>query len=54
MTELEKNHLIKDKNLENYSLDEVLKKSNIRVKWNEKFDAVQKAKKEFLNLRIAK
>ena len=39
---------------DDYSLDEVLKKSNIRVKWNEKFDAVQKAKKEFLNLRIAK
>ena len=42
------------KYFDDYSLDEVLKKSNIRVKWNEKFDAVQKAKKEFLNLRIAK
>ena len=42
------------KYFDDYSLDEVLKKSNIRVKWNEKFDAVQKVKKEFLNLRIAK
>ena len=40
--------------LDDYSLEEVLKKSNIRVKWNEKFDEIQKAKNKFLNLRIAK
>ena len=42
------------KYFDDYSLDEVLKKSNIRVKWNEKFDEIQKAKNKFLNLRIAK
>lgn len=42
------------KYFDDYSLDEVLEKSDIRVKWNKKFNAVQEAKKEFLNLRVVK
>ena len=42
------------KYFDDYSLDEVLKKSKIRVKWNEKFEQIQDAKKEFLNLRIVR
>lgn len=42
------------KYFDDYSLDEVLKKSKMRVKWNEKFDQIQDAKKEFLNLKIVK
>ena len=34
-----------DYSFDDYSLDEVLEKSDIRVKWNKKFNAVQEAKK---------
>lgn len=42
------------KYFDDYSLEDVLNKSNIHIKWNKKFDAAREAKKEFLNLRIIK
>lgn len=38
---------------DDYSLREVLKKSEISEKWNKKFDEVKEAKEQFLNLKIA-
>lgn len=37
-----------------YTLSEVLKKSKIRVKWDNNFSEVEKAKKDFLDLNIVK
>lgn len=39
---------------DDYTLSQVLKKSEIREKWDKKFDVAKKAKEEFLNLKIAK
>lgn len=38
---------------DDYTLEEVLKKSRIREKWDKKFVVVEEAKKQFLSLRIA-
>lgn len=38
---------------DDYSLEEVLKKSQIRSKWDKKFDVAKKAKEEFIKLKIA-
>lgn len=35
-----------------YTLSQVLRKSEIREKWDRKFDIVKKAKEEFMNLKI--
>ena len=37
---------------DNFTLQEVLKKSEIRKKWDEKFSEMEKAKKSFFNLKI--
>ncbi len=39
---------------EDYTIKEVMSKSKIRQKWNEKFDDAQKAKEQFLSLKIAR
>lgn len=37
-----------------YSLREILKKSEIRAKWDKKFDVAKEAKEQFLQLKIAR
>lgn len=37
---------------EDYSLEEVLSKSKVRVEWNEKFENIRKTKEKFLSLHI--
>jgi len=37
-----------------YSLDEVLKQSKIKKNWDDRFDAMEKAKTQFLELKIVK
>ena len=39
---------------EDYTIKEVMSKSKIRQKWNEKFDDAQKAKEQFLSLKIVR
>lgn len=39
---------------DDYTLSQVLKKSEIRAKWDKKFDVVKEAKEQFLKLKIAK
>ncbi len=39
---------------DDYTLEEVLKKSEIRAKWDKKFDEAKAAKTQFLKLKIAK
>ena len=39
---------------DDYTLEEVLKKSEIRTKWDKKFDEAKTAKEQFLKLKIAK
>lgn len=39
---------------DDYTLEEVLEKSEIRAKWNKKFDKLKTAKEQFLKLKIAK
>lgn len=39
---------------EDYDLETVLDKSKITQKWNDKFESMEKAKKEFLDLKIIK
>ena len=39
---------------DDYTLNEVLKKSEIRAKWDKKFDVAKEAKEQFLKLKIAK
>ena len=39
---------------DDYTLEEVLKKSEIRAKWDKKFDEAKTAKEQFLKLKIAK
>lgn len=39
---------------DDYSLEEVIKKSRITKKWDEKFNAVKKSKQEFLDLSISR
>lgn len=43
----------KIKYFDDYTLKEVLKKSEIRAKWDKKFDVVKEAKEQFLKLKIA-
>ena len=43
----------KIKYFDDYTLREVLKKSEIRAKWNKKFDVAKEAKEQFLKLKIA-
>ena len=38
----------------NYALKQVLKQSEERKKWDKKFDSVNRAKEEFIKLKIAK
>ena len=40
-------------NFDDYTLREVLKKSEIRAKWDKKFDVAKEAKEQFLKLKIA-
>lgn len=39
---------------EDYTIKEVMSKSKIRQKWNEKFDDAKKAKEQFLSLKIVR
>lgn len=39
---------------DDYSLEDVLSKSKVRVEWNEKFENIKRTKEQFLSLRIAK
>ena len=39
---------------DDYTLEEVLKKSEIRAKWDKQFDDAKTAKEQFLKLKIAK
>ena len=39
---------------DDYTLNEVLKKSEIRVKWDKRFNVAKKAKEQFFKLKIAK
>lgn len=41
------------KYFDDYTLREVLKKSEIRAKWDKKFDVAKEAKEQFLKLKIA-
>ena len=43
----------KIKYFDDYTLREVLKKSEIRAKWDKKFDVAKEAKEQFLKLKIA-
>ena len=43
----------KIKYFNDYTLGEVLKKSEIRAKWDKKFDVAKEAKEQFLKLKIA-
>ena len=44
----------KIKYFDDYTLGEVLKKSEIRAKWDRKFDVAKEAKQQFLELKITK
>ena len=39
---------------DDYTLKQVLKQSEVRKKWDKKFDSVNRAKREFMELKIAK
>lgn len=39
---------------DDYTFSQVLKKSEIREKWDKKFDVAKKAKEDFMNLKIVK